>query len=311
VIFDPLRTVPSESTSPALYVQVPVLALAWGLLAVPTYWRERRLRAGLLTALVVLGALLALIMSSAAWSLLPALFQRIQFAYRLQSYVTLACAGLVLLGALALTRRGESGRATRSDRGLVVASWLVLAFGLALCAWQLWVPNTHTRASLSSRGQVLRGPSTVLPQSWYAENDYGDRNLPIIATKEAFTIRPAAVEDDRLAALLSLPPGRQPFATNILDGPYLVHVGGGAHVVGRTAESYLVLERTADGSQPVPVELKAQLSAPVVLGRIATATSAALLLAWALAAAVRRRRRRWAARPSVPAGDGAPQPRPS
>ena len=251
VIFDPLRTVPSESTTPALYVQAPVLALAWGLLAAPIYWRERRLRAGLLTALIVLGALLALIMSSAAWSLLPAVFQRIQFAYRLQSYVTLACAGLVLLGALALTRRGESGRATRSDRGLVVALWLVLAFGLALCAWQLWVPNTHVRTSLSSRGQVLRGPSTVLPQSWYAENDYGDRNLPIIATKEAFTFYPAAVEDDRLAGPLSLPPGRQPFATNILDGPYLVHVGGGARVVGRTAESYLVLERTADGGQTV------------------------------------------------------------
>jgi hypothetical protein len=51
-----------------------------------------------------------------------------------------------------------------------------------------------------------------------------------------------------------------------------------------------VLERTTEGSGPVPVELSAALSAPVMLGRIATALSAALLLALTLTAAVRRRR---------------------
>jgi hypothetical protein len=61
-------------------------------------------------------------------------------------------------------------------------------------------------------------------------------------------------------------------------------------VVGRTDQGSLVLERTKSGSQPVPVELRAQLSAPVVLGRITTALAAALLLALALTAAVRRRR---------------------
>ena len=97
----------------------------------------------------------------------------------------------------------------------------------------------------------------------------------------------------------SFPPGLQPFATNIAGGPYLVHVGGGVRVVGRTAEGYLVLQRTTAGSQPVPVELSAELSAPVVLGRITTAASAALLLALAVVAAVRRRRA--AARPSATA----------
>ena len=60
--------------------------------------------------------------------------------------------------------------------------------------------------------------------------------------------------------------------------------------MGRTSEGNLVLERTTAGSGPVPVELRAQLSAPVVLGRVITALSAALLLAFALTAAVRRRR---------------------
>jgi hypothetical protein len=300
VIFDPLRTVPSESETPALYVQAPVLALAWGLIAAPLCWRERRLRAGLATALIVLGGVLVLIMSSTAWSSLPTVFQQAQYAFRLQTYVTLACAGLVLLGALALTRRAERGRATRSDRGLSLGLGLAVAFGLALGAWQLWVPNTHINggyfSSYSNRADALRGPPTLLPRSWDGLNDFGDRTLPVLAPKEKFTFDPTAVDDDRFAGAVSLPPGLAPFATNIVGGPYLVHVGGGARVVGRTAEGYLVLRRTTDGSQPVPIELRAQLSAPVVLGRITTAASAALLLALALAAVVRHRRRRSAAR---------------
>ena len=304
VIFDPLRMVPSASTTPALYVQAPVLALIWGLVALPLSLRYRRLRAGLITALIVLGGLLVLIMSSAAWSLLPTLFQQVQFAYRLQTYVTLACAGLVLVGALALTRRAQSGRATRSDRGLALGLGLAVAFGVALSAWQLWVPNTHIAfepqySSYSNRADALRGPPTLLPQSWNAGTDYGDRSLPVVATTAEFTFDPAHVDDNRLVGSASFPPGLQPFATNIAGGPYLVHVGGGARVVGRTAEGNLVLQRTTDGSQPVPVELSAQLSAPVVLGRITTAASAALLLALAVAAAVRRRRRRSAAHPTA------------
>ncbi|HME04127.1 MAG TPA: hypothetical protein VKG38_13985, partial [Solirubrobacteraceae bacterium] len=65
--------------------------------------------------------------------------------------------------------------------------------------------------------------------------------------------------------------------------------------VGRTRGGYLVLQRTTDRSQPVPVELRAQLSAPVVLGRITTAASAALLLSLAVIASVRHRRQRSAA----------------
>jgi len=300
VIFDPLRTVPITSWLPALYVQAPVLALVWGLLAAPLSWRYPRLRAGVATALIVLACLLALILSSAAWSSLPTLFQRVQFTYRLQTYVTLACAGLVLVGALALTRRAQSGRATRLDRALALGLGLVVAFGVAICAWQLWVPNTHvhelTFSSLANRAEVLRARPTLLPQSWNAGNDYGDLSLPVLAptylNPAGFTFDPNHVEDDRLAGPVSVPAGLQPFATNIAGGPYLVHVGGGVRVVGRTGEGYLVLQRTTDGSQPVPVELRAQLSAPVVLGRITTAVSAVLLLALAGTAAVRRRRRR-------------------
>jgi hypothetical protein len=302
VIFDPLRTVPSDQPwAPALYVQAPVLALIWGLLAAPLAWRERRLRAGILTALIVLAGLLVLIMSSAAWSSLPNLFQQIQFPFRLQTYVALACAGLVLLGALALTRRAQSGRTTRPDRPLALGLGLAVAFGVAIAAWQLWVPNTHWSEhwTYSNRANALSGGPKVLPRSWYPpRNEYDDRTLPFEPTTAQFTFDPTHVVDDRLAGPASFPAGLQPFATNIAGGPYLVHVGGGVRVVGRTLEGNLVLQRTTDGSQPVPVELRAQLSAPVVLGRVTTAVSAALLLALAVTAAVRRRRRRSAAHPT-------------
>jgi hypothetical protein len=327
-IFDPLRAVPTGAQTPALYVQAPVWALIWGLLALPFVWREKRLRAGVATALIVLAGLLVLIMSSSAWSLLPTPFQLAQWAHRLQTYVALACAGLVLVGALALTRRAQSGRATRSDRLLALGLGLAVAFGVGLSAWQLWVPNTHIAlgnySSYSHRGDALRettlpcrppGPCsgaaggwTVLPHSWNAGSDFGDRSLSVIPTTAEFTFDPRQVKDDRLVASASVPPGPAPFATNIVTPPNLVHVGGGVRVVGRTSSQgtcpggcweggNLVLERTTDGSGPVPVELSARLSAPVVLGRIATGASAALLLALALGAAARRRRRRSAAHP--------------
>jgi hypothetical protein len=183
---------------------------------------------------------------------------------------------------------------------------LAVAFGVAICAWQLWVPNTHVHelavSSYANRGDVLRVPRTILPESWNARPDYADRSLPVRATTAQYFFDPTQVQDDRLAGPVSLPAGLQPFATNIAGGSYLVHVGGGVRVAGRHTEGDLVLQRTMDGSQRVPVELSARHSAPVVLGRITTAASAALLLALAGIAAVRRRRRRYAA---FPAGTAA------
>jgi hypothetical protein len=220
------------------------------------------LRAGVLTALIVLGGLLVLIMSPGApysaggvWSLLPTFFKQVGFAYRPQTYVTLACAGLVLVGALALTRRAQSGRATRLDRPLALGLGLAVAFGVALSAWQLWVPNTHitapTFSTYSIRAEALRAPPTFLPQSW-DWSGYEDGSLPVLATTAEFSFYLAAVKDDRLGGSSAFPPGLQPFATNIAGGPYLVHVGGDVRVVGRTEDGDLVLQRTTGGSQARP-----------------------------------------------------------
>ena len=296
LIFNPLRAAPPNPEAPALYLQIPVIALAWGLLAIPLGWRYKRLRAGAVTGLAMVVGLLVVIMSEGIYSRLPKLFQEIEFPYRLQTYVVLACATLVLLGCLALTRRARNGRATGADRVLAVGLGLAVAFGVALCAWQMWVPNTHTNIegwyhSFADRSEVLASVPPAMPGSWNARNNYGDRSLPVVNAGRGITFNPSAlVNTDRMTGSGVFPPGLQPFATNISGGPYFVHVSGGVHIVGRTAEGTLVLARTKDGSGAVPFEVRPQLSGPVVLGRAVTIAAAAILLALSLAAAVRWRR---------------------
>ena len=293
VIFDPLRTVPRQSETPALYVQAPVLALVWGLLALPLVWRYRRLRAGIVTALAALGGLLAVIMSESAFALLPKSYEVIQFAYRIQTYVTLSISGLVLLGVLALSRRAQSGRTTRIDRAFTIGLGLVVVFSVGLATWQLWVPNTHIRPqSYENRDEVLSGSTTTLPTSWNAPNDYGEVSLPVVPTSNALALKPEQIDDDRIAGSARLPAGPQPLALNIVAGPDLVHVGGGVHVVGRSLNGDLVVKRDTNGSQAIPLEVRPQLSVPVLIGRILTAASALLLIAMAIVAFIRRQGRR-------------------
>jgi putative flippase GtrA len=296
LIFNPLRSAPANPEAPALYLQIPVIALAWGLLAIPLAWRYKRLRAGVVTALVVVVGLLVVIMSEGVYSALPQLFQEIQFPYRLQTYVVLACAGLVMLGVLALTKRARNGRATGADRVLAGGLGLVIAFGVALCAWQMWVPSTHGGIegwfhSLTNRSEALASVPPALPASWNASNNYGDHTLPVVGAERQIAFNPSGlVNSDRVAGRGVFPPGLQPFATNISGGPNFVHVGGGVHVVGRTAQGTLVLARNRNGSGAIPFEVSPRQSGAVVLGRVVTLAAAAILLALGLAAAVRRRR---------------------
>jgi putative flippase GtrA len=297
LIFNPLRSAPANPEAPALYLQIPMIALAWGLLAIPLAWRYRRLRAGVVTALAVVVGLLVVIMSEGVYSALPQPFQEIQFPYRLQTYVVLACAGLVMLGALALTRRARNGRARSADRVLGGGLVLAIAFGVALCAWQMWVPNTHGGIegwfrSLTNRSEAVASVPPALPASWNASNNYGDRTLPVVGAERQIAFNPSGlVNSDRVTGRGVFPPGLQPFATNISGGPNFVHVGGGVHVVGRTAQGTLVLARNRNGSGAIPFEVSPRLNGAVVLGRVITLAAAAILLALGLAAAVRWRRR--------------------
>jgi hypothetical protein len=284
-LFDPLRYVPPQSGTPALFVQTPDWFLLWGLGAgalILLDRRLRRLRGPLFVGLVTLGGLLVLVMSAAPWTLLPRLLREIQFAYRLDTYVALACAGLVLIGVLAMQRTDAARR-----RWLGATLALAAAASIGLCTWQLWIPNTEIPGdSYPNRGDALASTLTM-PRTWYGSGAYGDTSLPQTPVTNTVILDAGLVHDDRFAADVQVPSGTAPFATNITTGPYFVRVGG-LQIAG-SYTGLLVLARVHPGSGPVRLILTPNVTGAVFLGRLATGLSALGLVAFGLVAFWRRR----------------------
>ena len=130
MLFNPLRAVPIQSTTPGLYVQAPVWFLIWAVIAGVSAWsvagrRLHRVSAALIALLV---ALLVVIMVGRIWDALPRTLREVQVPYRLNTYVALAIAALVLVGALA-RQRLESGR-RRTTLGGLLAGAIAVSVGL-------------------------------------------------------------------------------------------------------------------------------------------------------------------------------------
>ncbi len=175
LLFDPLRSVPKASSTPALFVQVPVMFLAWALVVLAVQARRSRPRLG--TAAAALAVLLAAefvaITSSQVWDALPKVIRDAQFPYRLNTYVTLLIAGLVIIGALMVQDSQPQRRRRLMYAGLAGAT----LWSIALCVWQLWVPNTRFSNSYRNVDQVFVSPHAV-PKSWYAGPDYSTLACP-------------------------------------------------------------------------------------------------------------------------------------
>ncbi len=99
-LFHPGRVSPPGSTTPDLFLQIPVLALAWGLAVAAVALRGgTRLERGLWAAAVSLLALLLLLLTwSGSWAAIPDVLRAIQFPGRLLTHVTLLVAAVVILG---------------------------------------------------------------------------------------------------------------------------------------------------------------------------------------------------------------------
>jgi hypothetical protein len=294
VLFSPLRTVPAGSNSPGLFVQAPVWFLAWSLAAVVITWpdlRERSLRGPFLAVFAVLAGFLSLIIAPIPWDRLPSVLSAIQFGYRLNTYVAFACAGLVLIGVLAMDGRAGAKGAGRA-RALGAALTIAAVVSLALCAWQLWVPSVVQAPGVNypNRNEVFESGANA-PRTWYTGAAFADASLPLVAVQPGRTlIVPAqSVKDDSFNASIPVPAGSAPFATDIGTGPYFIHIDG-LRIVGRTSEG-LVLARRADDTGPVHVVIRTTAGAAVVLGRILTLLAALVLLAVSLRTARRHRRR--------------------
>jgi hypothetical protein len=311
-LFDPLRHVPSESTVPALYVQLPDWFLLWALIAGPLLLRRRgsretaarraRGRAGadprsraaraavmtlhtektLLRAWIGAAALFAilvlLIMATPFWKhSVPFPFNQIQFPFRLGTYVTFAVSALVLVSLLALQRSSRESWMRDTTKRLRVGLFAVCAISVGLCAWQAWVPNTLYKTSYKKRGAALAS-ATTKPRSWYASGPYNDVQAPVVQASRLQLFNPSEVHGDRFDKWVKVPPGIAPIQTNISGGPYLVHISGLTRL-GRNQEGFMVVRRTKNGSGPVHVVIEASHSGRIVFGWVLSILASLIVLA--------------------------------
>jgi hypothetical protein len=287
VVFHPARFVPSASTTPSLYVQVPVFALLWAAASIVIARRRglaplwRRLGAGL----AALGAvLLVLVLFDGAWNLVPPLLQYIQFPYRVHAYVVLTVTGLVLVGLVGLTSRPRAPY----RRALLLSLPVIAAYGLGLGVYQVW----STPSTVPDRQSVLESRYTV-PINTRAGPDFNDRSAPVVPVPPGRTIfvPPDLLTDDEARVTVNdAPEGSAPIETNIAGGSYFVELEG-VRRVGRTDAGNMVVRRPPGREVgPLTIELSSRASAPIVAGRAITLISL-VAVAVLIAALVRRDRR--------------------
>lgn len=278
---------------------LPVLALAWALLAGVLLWRwlaphSRMLGVGLAT---VLAGLVVLILSPSLISDLPEALQYIQFPYRLLTYANFCVVGLVTL-ALAGVERRRSGPGSFFA---VAALAAIASFSLVISVAQ----NTEVRSWLTGREEALAS-SFQTPSSWYAFLQFGDGTGRAV---EPTLPEPLSVPVDgelRESYKIEYPPGPAGTAlTNIATGSYLVDVSG-ATPAGRDKKGQMIVRFSASPHRPRMVEVSAKESTTVVAGRWLSVVS--ILGALGALAACAWFRQRPASAPS-PRGSEAPSRR--
>ncbi len=263
VVFHPTRLVPAASTTPSLYVQLPVFALLWAALSVVIARRSglaapwRRLSTGLAALFAVL---LVLVLFDAAWNLVPPLLQYIQFPYRVHTYVALTLTGLVLIGSVAAASRPPG----RCRWALLLSLPVVAAYGLGLGVYQVW----STPSTVPDRQDVLESRYAV-PVNTRAGPDFNDESAPVLSVAPGRTmiLPPDLLTTDRARVTVDAPAGAAPIETNIAGGSYFVDVEG-VRRVGRTEAGNVVVQRLPGREVgPVTIGLAPRASAPIVAGR--------------------------------------------
>jgi hypothetical protein len=280
VIFHPLRFVPSQSTTPGLYIQVPVFALLWAMVVNALLIRSatqamRRMAVG---TFVLMVGFFVLVFWEQAWTPLPDILTKIQFAYRLSTYILLCLTALVLTGLVV---------ARQTRRRVQIASWsslaVVVCFGFGLAMYQVWSAPSY----LPSRDLVYSSPYKQ-PKSWY-DILFRDVSQPVKPVSPGRTLQ---VPPDRLSRdggefRASPPTGYSNLDTNVAGGPYLARIEG-VERVGRDVNGYTVVRRNpGQKSGPVRLTMSVNHPAPVVIGIAITLVAVASLVVLALSYFVR------------------------
>jgi hypothetical protein len=290
-IFDPIYRDPISTDSIGhLYVQLPVLALAWSLVVAGLAWRRgsgpRTWRPLFVWLLVVLVAMIVLIAGDDTfiWNLVPGPLRFVQYPHRLHSYTIMLAAALVLVALMAvrtLPRRGP-------------ALWALAAvclISVTVGTWQAWRDDSAGR----TRSLAFQRGDTVAPTSWYDPGIYRDGSARVVAPPAGrhidFPVQPSTWGGTRVT--LDVPAGPAPITTNLAAGSYLVDVDG-LRRVGRDQDGFAVLAREpgAASTGPVEVSLAPVHSAVLTGGTVITVVALLALVGWLTALAVAGRRRR-------------------
>ncbi|MGO9875225.1 MAG: hypothetical protein ACLPVY_15635 [Acidimicrobiia bacterium] len=305
VLFYPGRAVPPlETGSPALYVQAPIYFLVWSLVCGTWIWRSGRMpvlrRTWTAIVLLLVGVFL-LIMITPFWGWAPATLRSIQFPYRLNGYVLLFVAGLVLVSLLAVQREIVRRHRTRLAAALLIALVPVIAISAGLAVWQIWVPKSCGPNYCVASRSAGRTPPHVQPYTWYAGAFYADATAPVVQTRpdRLYLFDPNDVDahGDKLAMTIDPPAGTEPFLTNIMGGTQLVSIRGGVERVGRSSGGFAVLRRKAPGNEPVPVVIETANSPAIRIGRMVSLAGVIGLAGLLIALLLAGRRRRTPAQP--------------
>lgn len=298
IVFDPFR--PRASSNSYLrshFTELPVLVIAWALIASGLLWRATwrvELRRLLLLLVLLIGGLLVLLLDENVWKRVPAALAHIQFTFRLQTYIVMAIAGVVavLLGKLA-----EEGSGSVRHRSLSVSLALVILFGLALGCWQVWNSDAGyypgSPAFLKNRSMVLRYPSGT-PPSWYVYallGSFRDASAPVVATQGAIHLDPDAITGDRTTQTVSIPAGVGPVGSNIAAPPQIVTVRG-LKVAGRTNDGYMAFLRPSGGQRTVRLTVMSARTPAMRLAPIVTLLGLLGFVGAVIASAITAHRRR-------------------
>jgi hypothetical protein len=300
LLFDPLRAVPSQSRSPALYVQAPVWFLVWSVGCGVWIWCRQSLKAfrkSWSTLFLVLVAVTILIVDTSLWRWVPAKLQVVQFPYRLNGYVLLLVGALVLVGLLAVQHEADTKQRSFIGSALIVALAGVTVMSMALAVWQEWVPRSCPSGGgcVANRSAGLT-TTHVLPPTWVEVSLYTNPTAPVVPVRSgrSFDFPPDLVDPhgDRLAATVDPPSGTRPFVTNITGGPQLVSIGGGIERLGRTGTGFVVVRRVKPGGGPIRVVIQTASSPVIALGRWMTLVGAIGIAVWASLSVLSVRRSR-------------------
>jgi hypothetical protein len=302
LLLNPLR--PSDLTSSAfsrdIRLAAPWMFALWAVVVVALLWRNRegsskRAFVGVFgIALFFIG----IIVWHGVWKAFPHVLYNVQFTWRLNAYVLLTTALLVLLAL-----GWQATAPERLKRSTTVVLVALLVFNLGAAIWQVW----RVRSEYVRGGKELVTGSTFAdqvvasrddpPLSWYGKGDFRDFSAPPIETDRSrlLTIPSTAVHRSKFKGVLRVPDGPLPFDTNISAGPRFVRMTG-IEPIGRAHDGSIVAvrRRQAPPTGPIEVTIVPIESNVLRLGALVSIISVVLLVGmvlWALGRLLRRRLR--------------------